>query len=338
MAEKAKPEGRTVSFKLPGVPQKFWIATTVLFMIVSAVLFFRGSGITGASVSADAAGAKAVAYINENLVSSGGVTLVSAADDSGVYKVTTEYQGTTIDVYVTSNGRWMFGDAVGVIDMDEPVVTTTTQPAKTCDDMPKAAAAQLDAFVVSGCPYGLQMQRILAEVVSNVPSLADSITVRYIGAVEDGVITSMHGDAEAQENLRQICIREEQPAKYWDYVSCYIKASGSTDSCLASAGVDTAKLDTCMTDATKGLAYAQADFDIASAHGVSGSPTLIMNGQTVSEFDFGGRTAEAVKTMLCCGFSTKPSACSAALSTAQAATSFSATYASSGSTASSASC
>ena len=174
------------------------------------------------------------------------------------------------------------------------------------------------------------MQRILAEVVSNAPSLADSIKVRYIGTIESGKITSMHGDAEAQENLRQICIREEQAAKYWAYVSCYIKASGSTDSCLASAAVDTAKLNTCMTDATKGLVYAQADFDKAGTYGVSGSPTMIMNGKTVSEFDFGGRTADAVKTLLCCGFTTKPSACSTALNTAQAATSFSATYAGSG--------
>jgi hypothetical protein len=33
--------------------------------------------------------------------------------------------------------------------------------------------------------------------------------------VKNGKIASMHGDEEAKENLRQICIREEQKDKYW---------------------------------------------------------------------------------------------------------------------------
>jgi len=40
----------------------------------------------------------------------------------------------------------------------------------------------------------------LGEVIKNVPSFAADIKVEYIGAVADGKITSMHGDAEAQEN------------------------------------------------------------------------------------------------------------------------------------------
>jgi len=347
MAGQEKPdEGKTIVFKVPHVPEKVWIASTIFLLIASALLLFRqpGTGVTGAIggvgapvLTANEAGTRAIDYINKNLVQSGTATFVSTEDFAdNMYKVTTKYNNNNIDIYVTKDGKWLFVSAP--YDTTAAVTTTTTQPKKTCADMPKAAAAQLDAFVVAGCPYGLQMQRILAEVVSNVPSLADNIKVRYIGAVTNGAITSMHGDAEAQENLRQICIREEQATKYWAYVSCYIKASGSTDSCLASAGVDAAKLSTCMTDSSKGLAYAQADFDKAGTYGVSGSPTMIMNGETVSEFDFGGRTADAVKTLLCCGFTSQPSACSTALNTAQAATSFSATYAGSGASTASSSC
>jgi len=331
MAEKEKSnEGKTISFKIPKLPEKVWIASTIFLLVASALLLVRQGGTcpTGAAVlTANDAAAKAIDYINKNLVQSGTATPVSTEDFAdNMYKVTTKYNNNNIDVYVTKDGKYLFVSAP--YDTTEAVPTTTTQPKKTCDDMPKAAAAEFDAFVVSQCPYGLQMQRILAEIVKNIPSLESSIKVGYIGAVENGAITSMHGDAEAQENLRQICIREEQAAKYWAYVSCYIKASGSTDSCLASAAVDTAKLNTCMTDSAKGLAYAQADFDKADTYGVSGSPTMIMNGVQVSEFDFGGRTADAVKTLLCCGFTSKPDACATALSTAQAATSFSESYSS----------
>ena len=343
MVEKEKPEDSTVSFKIPSIPSKFWIVSTIFLLLASLFLLFRPgtsgnfAAIGTTTISASDAGAKAVAYINNNLVQAGSTaTLVSSVDDGDVYKITTSYQSSNIDIYMTKDGKWLFVSTP--YDVTQPLPTTTTEPKKTCADMTKAAASQLQAFVVSSCPYGLQMQRVLAEIVKNIPSLASSIKVRYIGAVTNGQITSMHGDAEAQENLRQICIREEQPDKYWPYVSCYIQA-GSSASCLTSAGVDQTKLSACTSDSSKGLAYAQADFALTDKYGVSGSPTLIMNGETVSEFDFGGRSADAVKTLLCCGFTTQPSACSTTVTTDQAATSFSTAYASgSGTTTAAANC
>ncbi len=185
----------------------------------------------------------------------------------------------------------------------------------------------LEAFVVSKCPFGLQMQRILNEIVKNIPELAQYIKVEYMGEIVNGKIDAMHGEEEAQENLRQICIREEQSDKYWPYIDCHIK-EGKVEECLSLAKVDTTKLTSCMNDAKKGLAYAQKDFDRQNTFNVTGSPTLILNEEGVSEMGFGGRTAEAVKTVLCCGFKNKPSFCDKALTTEQAATSFSPTYSS----------
>ena len=54
----------------------------------------------------------------------------------------------------------------------------------------------------------------------------------------------MHGDEEAQENLRQICIREEQSDKYWEYVSCFMKEGKSAD-CLNSSTVDEVEINAC---------------------------------------------------------------------------------------------
>lgn len=185
----------------------------------------------------------------------------------------------------------------------------------------------LEAYIVSRCPFGLQMQRILADVVKNIPSLAKNVKVRYIGSVStDGkTITAMHGQAEATENLRQICIREEQPNKYWDYVSCDMK-SGDSAGCEVSSGVDSSKLSACVSDSNKGVAYAKKDFDLQDRYKVQGSPTLILNGGEASEFDYGGRTSEAVKTVICNGFSNQPDFCSKNLTTADAKTSFSDTY------------
>ena len=195
----------------------------------------------------------------------------------------------------------------------------------------------LEAFVVSYCPYGLQMQRILAAVEPALGNDVD-ITVRYMGEVVNGEVTAMHGAKEAEENLRQICIREEQSNKFWNYLSCFMEA-GDTSGCLSSVGIDQNSLNACMSDSSRGVAYAQIDFELADAaldecanvKGRScGSPTLTFNGEFVSEYDYGGRTANAVKELICDNLDNKPAGCSQTLSTDNAATSFSETYSSSG--------
>jgi len=227
-----------------------------------------------------------------------------------------------ITVYVTKDGTTMFTgqEFSNIFFLDEPLPEPQPEPTPTFSykDITPQESALLEAFIVSNCPYGLQMQRILAPVATG---LGANIKVRYIGSVEGGKITSMHGDAEAQENLRQICIREEEAGKYWPYVSEYMK-QGNSEAALTAAGVDKAKLSTCMTDVAKGLAYAQDDFDIAEQFGVGSSPTLLLNGMPADEYEFGAdngatgseRSAENVKNLLCYGFTTKPVACSTVLS------------------------
>ena len=291
-------------------------------------------------LSAQEAADKVVDYINKNLLKPGTTaTFVSVSEESSLYKIKVKVETAEYDFYATKDGKLSFMPNSS-LNLDESLNTSTTEeeetPTKaTCESLKKADKALLEAFVVSKCPYGLQMQRILNEIVKNIPSLTENIKVRYIGAITEGKITSMHGDVEAQENLRQICIREEQSAKYWDYTACYMK-KGETDNCLTSANIDKASLTSCMSDSSKGLKYAKEDFDLQNQLGVSGSPTLFLNGEKVSEFDFGGRTAEAVKTMLCCGFKAQLDICNNKLTEAQAAASLSETYSSSSGSGSSA--
>ncbi len=284
---------------------------------------------------------KAIKYINDNpnLTNGGTASLISVLEEGSVYKVRLKIGEQEYDSYVSKDGKFLFPSAYDIEEQPktETAPTGEVQQGKmTCEDLKKSDAPLFEAFVVSQCPYGLQMQRILNEVVKNIPSLAANIKVKYIGAIEGEKITSMHGDEEAQENLRQICLREEEADKYWGYVDCYIQ-KGDVSGCLSSAGIDTQKLNTCMQDTSKGLKYAQEDFDSQNKYQVTGSPTSFLNGEKVSEFDFGGRTAEALKTLLCCGFNTQSDLCSQKLTETQAATGISTTY-SQGSASSSGSC
>jgi len=225
--------------------------------------------------------------------------------------------------YITKDGKIVFTSGSKVDELKNQPTAQGAQKKMTCSDVKKADSGKLTAFVVSRCPYGLQMQRAMKMAIDEKPDLASAIDVKYIGAVTNGKITSMHGDEEAQENLRQICIREEQKEKYWPYVSCYMKA-GKAEDCANTSGVNAQQLSACTADAKRGLAYAQKDFDIANAHNVSGSPTLIANGdQTVSEFDFGGRSPDALKQLVCCSSKSQPDFCKSDLSKDSVATAFS---------------
>lgn len=251
--------------------------------------------------------------------------------ESGLYSfeldLTISGQNQKFTSYITKDGKIFFVSGTKTSELKGTTAQGTEQPAAlTCADVKKADTPKVTAFVVANCPYGLQMQRVMNKAITEQPALASSFEVKYIGAIENGKITSMHGDEEAQENLRQICIREEQKNLYWPYVSCYMKGADKSASCLASTGVNVNTVNACMADAKRGNTYAQKDFDLAGKFSVNSSPTLLVNeSQVVSEFDFGGRTADALKQVSCCASNKEAAFCQTALSTEAVAASFSET-------------
>jgi len=276
---------------------------------------------------------EAVDYINNNKLANTPASLVSVSEASGLVKVTIKIGTNSFDSYVTKDGKLLFPQAFEMAPKKADVVANQDAGSKKPSVQDAASVTKVDkpmleAYVVARCPFGLQMQRAMAEAVKEQPALAQYIKAIYMGSVSsDGKnITAMHGAAEATENLRQICIREEQPTKYWDYVSCQMKAAGTEVSCEKPSGVDSAKLSACMSDPSKGVAYAKKDFDLNTKYGITGSPTLILNEAQISESGFGGRSADGVRAMVCAAFKTQPSFCSTKLNTAAAASSFSAVY------------
>jgi len=249
---------------------------------------------------------------------------------NGVYEFELELTGATAQKYtsyITKDGKILFTSGIKLDSLNKTPSDTQPSPAKkvSCNDLPKSEKANLTAFIVADCPFGLQMQRVVKKTIEEAADLSSSLSIKYIGSISNGKIVSMHGDKEAQENLKQICIREEQNEKYWPYVTCYMK-EGKSDDCNATAGVNKANVDACMSDSKRGLAFAQKDFDIATKFNVSGSPTLLLNEkQTVSEFDFGGRNANSLKEIVCCGSTSKGESCGKTLSNTDMATGMSLT-------------
>jgi protein-disulfide isomerase len=254
--------------------------------------------------------------------------ITSVKETSGVYEFELKLQQQAYTSYITKDGKILFTSGVKMDPTDKKAATNTTADAPkklTVKDLKKSDKPTITAFVVANCPYGIQTQRVFKKVLEEAPGMAQNLIVKYIGAIVNGKITSMHGDEEAKENLRQICIRDEQPELYWPYVNCYMQ-EGKTESCLATAGVDATKMTACTEDSKRGLAFAQKDFAAGEKLKVSGSPTLVLNDtQVVSEFDFGGRVPNSIKTIVCGGSKTPADYCSKDISTNEVAVSLSVT-------------
>lgn len=291
-----------------------WVASTfVLALFVLVLLIANFSGMTGNTISADDAGEKLLAFYQSSGVE--GLTLESVEDLGSVYKVNFNYQDNTIPLYMTKDGN-LAGSLNPINEEISPDSSQNTPPT----EVTKSDKPVVDLFIWSYCPYGVQAQGPLAEVAKLLKDKADFNTILYY----DG-----HGAFETQQNKIQACIQKLAKDKYWDYATefvktIYPKCSTSKDvACdkdesvklMKSLGIDSTKILACVD--SDGESLIKAYSDKAQASGVSGSPTLVINGVKVNS----ARTADAYKTSVCSAFNTAPSQCSTALSSTATASS-----------------
>ena len=202
----------------------------------------------------------------------------------------------------------------------------TAQEQQAVTQAPKTDKPKVELFVMSYCPYGLQMEKAYLPVVNLLGKKAE-MEIKFVSY-------AMHGEKEIKENTRQYCIQKEQSAKFVKYLSCF---TGKDDyaACLKEAGVSESQVNTCMTKADKQFgitakfddkaSWLSGQFPIYPVHqsdndnyGVQGSPTLVINGVQVDA----ARSPEAVKQAICQSFNKAPSECETTLSTQSAAPSF----------------
>lgn len=193
-------------------------------------------------------------------------------------------------------------------------VITPSNPKET-GDKPK-----VELFIMSYCPYGLQMQKAYLPVMELLGEKAD-IDIKFVSYI-------MHQKIEADENTTQYCIMKDQNDKYIDYAKCFV-GTGKSDTCLASAKIDKTKLASCVSETDKTYKITESfnnkatwlngryplysiHKDLNTKYGVQGSPTLIINGVKADKVS---RTPEAVKNAICDSFKgDKPTECQTVLS------------------------
>ncbi len=288
-----------------------WILSTFIcgiLVIVLLVATFSGS-LTGNVVSKEKAADNLVTYLKDNIDAS--ISLVKVIEQGGLYLATVEYQNQEIPVYITKDGSAYTTSLV-------PLVESSNQQQQT--EVPKADKPSVELYVFTYCPYGLQMEKAMLPAVKLLGDKID-FKIRQIGA--------MHGAHEELEAKRQLCIEKNYPTKFLDYVQAFaedttIGACNGDATCLTpklnalytKLGIDASKIDSCIS--SDGVTIYGAETANSESKGVTGSPTLIINGVAAQA----SRSPEAIKGVICNAFNDIPSECSTVLSTEQASAGF----------------
>jgi len=180
-------------------------------------------------------------------------------------------------------------DANGKIDCDD----ATCKEAMACR---AEKAKTLEAFVMSQCPYGAKAILAMGEVLG---AFGNEMTfnVHFIGNANGDALNSMHGNAEVEEDIRQVCAIKSYSKnnKFMDYLSCRAKdyQSANWQTCTGTNGIDAKVIDKCV--ASEGKALLKKDFEYSTLLKMDASPTFLAN----NRYNFGGIAADAIKTNFC---------------------------------------
>ncbi|MCD6550515.1 hypothetical protein J7K24_03145 [bacterium] len=275
----------------------------------------QNQGSNTSALSPQVAAQKAIDFINKNMLREGvKASLIDVVEQSGLYKIKFKIENQEFESYVSRDGQLLFVQGVKIEEEQQAsAANQNSQPAEKRD------TPDIKLFVMSYCPFGLQAEKAFLPVYDLLKGKAN-MGIYFVNY-------AMHGKKEIDENLRQYCIQKEQNEKYAKYLACFVK-EGNYQECLSQAGVDVAKLSTCVSAADNQYKITEKyndkstwlsgrfplfgiHDDLNEQYGVQGSPTLVINDKIVS---VGSRSPEAFKKVICDAFNNPPEECSQTLS------------------------
>lgn len=237
------------------------------------------------------------------------------------YKILDSATGATKFISAEAQAAYEAQQAAALAEMRSKmgIVTTDNKP-------------QIDFFVMAYCPYGNQAEEAVEPVYQLLKGKA-IFNPRYVIYSNYGgggpnycldaenKYCSMHGIQELHQDIRELCVNKYMGTeKVFAFMLAMNKqcTSQNADTCWEAVAkglnLDTTKIKACEKD--EGLAMVKEQKELGDLAGVSGSPTVFIDGVEFS----GSRTAEGFKTGLCDAFTTKPSECSTTLDGGSATT------------------
>ncbi|MFH0969186.1 MAG: hypothetical protein V1804_01625 [Patescibacteria group bacterium] len=286
------------------------IIAGIFLLLVAGSYFYAQSkkGILGQ----DAIKAKVENYVKDNLIQPGTDFKITKIEKQGsLYKFTFSVGTQEIIAYATNDGKNFFPQAINMDEKKDSVASSNSSVATEASV--KKAIPDVELFVMSQCPYGIQAEKGLLPVIQKLGSKIN-FKLEFVDYI-------LHGKKEFDENLNQYCIQKEEAGKLDNYLNCYT-VSGDSAKCLAQANINKSKITSCVSETDKNFGLTQKfnsggsnppfelNKDTNDKYGVKGSPTLVVNGTTIDA----GRDSASMLKAICSGFNNPPAECSATLS------------------------
>ncbi len=228
------------------------------------------------------------------------------------FEITIPNQG-TFTSYVTKDGQFIFPSAYNSQEFRDRVLAgEITLEKEVSRETPKNDRPQAQLFLMSFCPYGNQAEEIMMPVVDLLKDVADIIP-RYIVSKNGDTYSSLHGEQELNQNVRELCVYKYQPEKFWDFLKevnadcTYENADTCWTGSAQTVGININQISQCQKQEFNTLL--DQEIALTEQYNVSGSPTLLINDSLYQ----GSRTAEDFKQAVCSAFNNPPEECSAIL-------------------------
>ncbi len=302
------------------IPNEVFLGAAVVLIIVAAVFLLAAK--PSAQLSSEEVSERLVDWLKAFFAGRGmsvDINVLSVADRGSVYEVNVLLlsggRGERATYYVSKDGRFFFPMAIDITKAPQ----TQAQPRQQAT-VPKSDRPVIELFVMSYCPYGIQMEKAMIPVLRLLGDKVD-FTLRFVNY-------AMHGEKEVWENVRQRCIQREYGVqKLLDYLECFnITNPKNYEACMAKVGIDVNRINACVEEINREYNIAEILKNPASwgsrfppfplddqeniKYGVRGSPTLVINGTVVTV----QRSPEAVKQVICAAFNSPPAECNTTLS------------------------
>lgn len=159
--------------------------------------------------------------------------------------------------------------------------------------------ATLELYAMSLCPYAIQAESTLIRLSNE---LGDGMDFRiiFIGrTVGQSGLQSLHGQAEVDEDIRQLCVQKYSPEKLFAYLGCVnadvSNAEANWARCAGTNGIDIPTIKRCFSG-TDGKRLLMGSFQASQKAGARESPTMRINNALYSgKTDYPSLKAELCK-------------------------------------------
>lgn len=293
------------------------LGVLLIVAIIIAIIGFTSKSNSETIISEQDASSKVLGLLEKQGVSA---KVTKIETDAGLYKLTLEVQGQQLPLYVSKDGKYIIENPIPIKTLEEYLDSAKTEDNLATEELEKTEKPEVELYIWSYCPYGVQAQEPLAEVANLFGETANFKAILY----HDG-----HGAYETQQNKIQACIQKYDKENYWDYASEFVKTiypvcgaskDAKCDLEKSTALMDSLKIDSkaileCVT--SEGQTLIDADTQKAVSLGITGSPTLVVNGVKMSNV---ARNADSYKTAVCDAFLSAPETCGIELDDTQATT------------------